>query len=135
MNRRRALLALTALVVGAGAACTKDDQPEDPAWGKQPCAHCAMLVSDKRFASQLVEGGERRYFDDVGCMVLWMEERKATGARAWVRQGDAWVSARSARFEPGARTPMDFGFEAKGDGPRGWDEVREQVLARKRGGS
>lgn len=133
MRRREALLAFAAVAVGAGAACTRDDQPEDPVWGKQPCAHCAMLVSERRFAAQLVDGGERRYFDDVGCMVLWMDERKAQGARAWVRQGDGWVVARSARFAPGARTPMDFGFEAKAEGARGWDEVREQVLA-KRGG-
>ncbi|MBL8608330.1 MAG: twin-arginine translocation signal domain-containing protein [Myxococcales bacterium] len=128
MNRRRFLGALAALA--AVGACAKADTPADPVWGKEPCAHCRMLVSDKRYAAQAAIDGERKYFDDVGCLVLWAKEHRAE--RTWVRDSasGAWVSAESARFQGGARTPMDYGFEARSDGSVGFAEVREKVLAK-----
>jgi len=92
-------------------------------------------VSERRFAAQLVtEQGDRKYFDDVGCMVLWMHEHATSPPRrSWAYDGAAgrWVDARTARYESGARTPMDFGFAARGgEGGADWNEVREKVLAR-----
>lgn len=125
---RRSLL--VALVAGAVAfACAKNDEAVDPTWGKEPCAHCAMLVSDRRYAAQAVTSGDRKYFDDIGCMVLWMASMKAPPERSWVRAADRWVDAKSARYAAGARTPMDFGFEAvTGEGGVGWEEMRERVI-------
>ena len=127
---RRAVLGL--LVASVLIGCTNTDEGVDPVWGKEPCAHCRMIVSDKRFAAQLVDNGDRRWFDDIGCMVLWIEERKAKPSRTWVRDGQTgrWTDARVARYSAGARTPMDFGFEARGDEGVGWDEMRERVLAK-----
>ncbi|MCU0684097.1 MAG: hypothetical protein MUF34_17960 [Polyangiaceae bacterium] len=94
-----------------------------------------MLVGDRRYAAQAVDGGERRFFDDVGCMASWFEGRGEEPAHAWVRDAEAarWVDVRRARFAPGAKTPMDFGFEAREGGPLGWAEVRERVRAARRG--
>ena len=126
MNRRSFLLSATALLF----ACTSTEEPADPVWGKEPCAHCAMLVGERRFAAQIGGGGERRFFDDIGCMVMWLEKRAARPSRLWVREdGERWVDARAARYQAGARTPMDFGFVAAKDGV-GWDEMRERVLAK-----
>jgi copper chaperone NosL len=132
MRRRAFLVGLSALAL---AACTKDDEPVDPVWGKEPCAHCKMLVSDKRFAAQLVTAeGDRHHFDDVGCMVLWMGEHKAAPKRFWARdaQTGQWLDARSARYASGARTPMDYGFEARAEGGVAWDEVRAAVAKKER---
>ncbi len=138
MNRRAMLFGIAALAI---AACTTSDGPTDPVWGKEPCAHCRMLVSDARYAAQVVAGGDRKYFDDVGCMVRWLEDRKAAGKsgadrngdRAWVRDATAnrWLEAERARYVRGAKTPMDFGFEACAEGGIGWDEMRDEVVARK----
>ncbi len=131
ISRRSALLALVALV-----ACRQTDAPTEPVWGKEPCAHCKMLVGDKRYAAQLVdESGEHRFFDDIGCMVLFMEGRKPA-ERVWVRESASgtWVDARTARYVQGARTPMDFGFEARADGAVAFEAVRTAVVERKRGG-
>lgn len=120
---------LAAVVLAAG--CAKSDQPADPVWGKQPCARCAMLVGDKRFAAQLVTGdGDRRYFDDVGCMVVWTKEHAGAAKRSWARdaQTGQWRDARTARFAKGARTPMDYGFETRADGDVSWTEVEAAVL-------
>jgi hypothetical protein len=131
--RRRELLLAVAVIAGsqfAVTACEKTDSPADPVWGKEPCAHCAMLVGDRWHAGQVGGDGERHFFDDIGCMVLWMEKTGARPARTWVRErGEHWVDARSARYETGAKTPMDFGFAAAADG-LGWDEMRGRLIAK-----
>ena len=133
ISRRSALaLALAAL---SAVACKQTDAAAEPVWGKEPCAHCKMLVSDKRYAAQLIdEGGDRRFFDDLGCMVLFMEARKPP-ERAWARDSvsGAWVDARTAKYVQGARTPMDFGFEARADGTIAFETMRTAVLEKKRG--
>ena len=128
MRRRAVLLGIAGLVV---LACAKVDEPVDPVWGKEPCAHCRMLVSDKRYAAQVAADGERKYFDDIGCMVSWLADKKAQ--RMWVRDASSnrWVDAKSARYVEGAKTPMDFGFEARAEGGVGWDEMRDKVNARR----
>lgn len=129
MTRRIWLLSALALV-----ACeAKTDQAVDPAWGKQPCGHCAMIVSDHATAAQLVANGDRVYFDDVGCMVAWLDERKVEPAHAWVRKGETWVDAKSARYAPGARTPMDYGFVGADTGVT-YAEMSKTVLAKVQGG-
>lgn len=132
LSRRAAGALLGAALVFA--ACTRADAPVDPVWGKEPCAHCKMLVGDRRYAAQLVDdSGERKYFDDVGCLLLWMEAHKPP-ARSWVHDAasSAWLDARTASYVPGARTPMDFGFEARASGGVAFDAAREAVLAKGR---
>ena len=93
---RRALLLCTVLFAASGAGCQKRGEPEDAVWGKQPCEHCQMLVSHRASAAQLVLDGERYYFDDLGCMIQWLDERHRT-ARAWVVAGAGWVDAGNSR--------------------------------------
>lgn len=129
MNRRLFVVLALALAL---VWCAKTDQPVEPAWGKQPCAHCSMLVSDKRFAAQLVTtGGDRRYFDDIGCMVLWANARPGAPKLEWVRDAEGrWLDAKSARYAKGARTPMDYGFEAREGGEASWSDLERSVLER-----
>lgn len=133
MTRRSALrFGVGALLV---AACASTDAAVEPVWGKQPCAHCAMVMSDKGFGAQLVsESGDRSFFDDVGCMVTLMEERNVRALHMWTRdaQTGRWLDARSARYVAGASSPMDYGFEARAEGGMGWDAMRATVLAKQR---
>lgn len=132
MQRRTMLgLLLTAVLL---AGCRGDgDRPLDPVWGKQPCEHCKMLVDDRRSAAQVVNAaGDRLYFDDVGCMVAWLDEQKSQEPRAWVRMpaGDGWLDARGARYAAGEKTPMDFGYVPSGTGDLDFNTVSQRVLAR-----
>ncbi len=129
----RAALLVLSLLAGT-SACTGADAPAEPVWSKQPCDHCAMIVGDRRYAAQVVWDGDRRFFDDVGCMVLWMEAQGASGGRGWGGEPLAgrWIDARSARYAAGAKTPMDYGFEARAEGPIGWEALHDQVSARAR---
>ena len=126
------LLAIS-LAVSLVSSCSRADDVVEPVWGKQPCAHCAMVLSDRRFGAQLLTvTGDRAYFDDVGCMVLYLEEHPGAPARSWVHdaQTGRWLDARAARYAPAAASPMDFGFEGRAEEGVGWDAMRERVLAK-----
>ena len=127
MTRRFALVLLAAVA----AACSEAVAPIEPVWGKVPCASCGMIVGDRRFAAQLLtERGDRYFYDDLGCLVHHLDEKKSTVAGMWVREaaGDRWLSARAARYaKASARTPMDFGFEARADEGVPFDAFAQQV--------
>lgn len=132
--KARFLAALLLLVVAL--ACERMDRAVDPVWGKEPCAHCSMLVGDRRYAAEAVVSGERRFFDDIGCFVLWAQAHRGGIEHAWVRDADGsgWIEASSANYVHGARTPMDFGYEAHARGDRTtatFEEMRAAVVARR----
>lgn len=110
-------------------ACATRLEPGEPVWGKEPCAHCSMLVSEKAPAAQvLLDQGQYKYFDDVGCLVLYLDSGGASPKASWVRSGEGWKRAEEARYAP-AHTPMDFGFVGAAEGVP-FDEVRRAVRAK-----
>ena len=133
MTRAATALARCAQLWAAVAllsACEDPSTPVEPVWNKQPCAHCAMVLSEPEHAAQLAtKGGPRLFFDDVGCLVAHLEQDAAarTGARAWVRRGQGWQDAFAARYQDGARTPMDFGFAPSPTGPHDFAALRRAV--------
>ena len=120
--------ALLVLIMGCASA---EPKPVEPVWGKQGCAHCLMLVTEKAPAAQaLLTDGSRRFFDDVGCLAAWLEQEQEPTKRLWVRApgGEGWVDAVTATYSTGHHTPMDFGFIADTTGVT-WAEVRASVTA------
>lgn len=129
MTRRHMMLAL--LLLGCNAA---PHGPQDPIWGKQPCSHCVMLISERAPSAQLItRSGARRFFDDVGCMAEWLEQNADDAALTWVRSadGNGWQPASSARFASDQRTPMDYGFVPAASGVD-FAAVRRAVRAKAR---
>jgi copper chaperone NosL len=126
ISRRSMLFGVIVLV-----ACRGEVGPLDPVWGKQPCDHCQMIVSQRSSAAQLLAKGERHYFDDIGCMVQWLDDHEVEH-QAWVRLGDGWVEAERALYQGGASTPMDHGYVASASGID-WRELQKRVLARAKG--
>lgn len=129
MTRVAVILAIVALSTAALAACESLDKPVDPVWNKQPCAHCHMLLGERRHAAQLVtRSGERLHFDDVGCLVEAIASDPARVERAWVQNdAGAWVEARNTRYARGAKTPMGYGFIARADGELSFDQLPAQL--------
>jgi copper chaperone NosL len=112
-------------------ACNRTAVPEDPVWDKQPCDHCKMLISDKRYAASLIDDqGRRFFFDDIGCMAAFERDKPKNKAR-WVRdeESGAWIDAGAAYYRDGASTPMDYGYSAHKAAP-GIDEVAFQQAVR-----
>lgn len=116
---RRALLALGL----AAAACTRG--PPGPApldTRHEACAQCRMIVSDARFAAQVVAPGEEpRFFDDLGCLRDWLARAgpPRAGAVAYVadHRTRGFVRAATATYTrvPALETPMGSHVVAHAD--------------------
>ena len=112
------------------AGCASEDWPEGMkpiAWDRDACVRCNMRIADHRFAAQL-RGGPKDTtfkFDDVGCLVFWLEEQRArfpwmddATTRMWVAAwespsaGEAiWLDPRQARYIA-KRSPMRYDLAA-----------------------
>lgn len=86
------------------------------------CAHCRMMVSDVRFAAQIVAPGEEPlFFDDVGCLREYLASHPShpAGAIAYVadHRTGRWVVAAEAVYTKveGLATPMSSGLVAHAD--------------------
>jgi hypothetical protein len=124
--KRRTLLVGLLLV-----CCSKSDQAVDPVWGKQPCNGCGMIVENKRTAAEiLTNDGERLFFDDPGCMVMWLESHHASRSWAMDANRGTWIDATRAHWKSGATTPMDYGWEATSAEGSSFEEMRTKVRAR-----
>jgi hypothetical protein len=91
------------------------DGPVDIVWNREPCAHCHMLVGEPAFAGEIVTtAGDVVVFDDPGCLVRYLEERKPEVHRIWFHDStrDRWLSADEVGFVAGATTPMNYGLAA-----------------------
>jgi copper chaperone NosL len=95
-----------ALVAGAVVTiCCRTSAPPPAALdtAHEPCGFCRMIVSDQRFASQIVAPYEEpRFFDDLGCLTNYLTNTPAqpNGAVAYVadHRTKAWVRAGRAVY-------------------------------------
>lgn len=100
---RTVILAILA-AVAAGTACGSNaPAPAVLDSGHDACAYCRMIVSDRRFASQIVAPLEEpKFFDDLGCLANYLKGAGSLDARTVVYVADhstlAWVPARAAVF-------------------------------------
>jgi copper chaperone NosL len=118
MRLRRLVLALAAPLVLAACATG----PEPVHWGVESCAHCQMVISDDRFAGQVVDTRGKTYkFDAIECMAAFLKDDIVAAAEVksvWVADGpDGWIEAGAATFvhSDNVRTPMGGGFSAHAD--------------------
>lgn len=118
MRTRRALRLAAFASALVATACGSGPRPIE--LGAEECAHCRMVISDGRFAAQLVTEKGRSYaFDDLGCMLNFMRAggiAGATGAQ-WVAdfEDDArWLPVEDAFYvhSEALRTPMSGGLAA-----------------------
>jgi copper chaperone NosL len=107
-----------AVLLLSAAACGGPPSPAALDTRNEMCAQCRMMVSDARYAAQIVRRGEEpRFFDDLGCLAAYLRQRPpAKGAAVFVadRRTKEWVPARSAVYArvPGLATPMASGIVA-----------------------
>ena len=114
-------LFLAVLLVACG--CSEGPPPPAPLdTANEACRHCRMMVSDARFATQLVAPGEEpMFFDDVGCLRDFLAENpdKKTGLTAYVadHRTRAWIPADRAVYTKieSLSTPMNSHLIAHAD--------------------
>lgn len=77
---------------------------------------CGMPVQHLRDSVQVsAEDGKSWFFDDVGCMALWIRNKPFMAeAKIWVytRDTEEWLDGRAAWFSRIDETPMRYGFAA-----------------------
>jgi copper chaperone NosL len=118
-RRHAAAVVATAVAALFLAACAA--APEAVHWGVEECAQCQMVISDDRYAAQVVDQRGKTYkFDAIECMTAFLNgDRLAAGDihSVWVADGrDAWVRAEDAHFvhSENIRSPMGGGLTAHG---------------------
>jgi len=78
---------------------------------------CKMLIKTIENAAQVVvPDGRTWFFDDPGCMVLWLEGKGfKEDAKLWVHTLDSkkWVDARKASYSVTEHSAMHYGFGAR----------------------
>lgn len=81
-------------------ACSQ--KPAEIYYGSDECTHCKMMITDDRFASQIVtETGKAIKFDAIECMASYASDHKSElkSAKLWVsdfsRPGN-WVEVNDA---------------------------------------
>lgn len=82
------------------AACSQE--PAEIHYGSDECVHCKMMITDDRFAAQLVtEIGKALKFDAIECLARYAGEHKSEleSAKLWVSNFNSpgsWIDAEQA---------------------------------------
>lgn len=64
---------------------SREDTPPDISLGQDPCDFCFMLINEKKFAAAIrLENGAFKRFDDIGCMIGYIEKKQARVKSLWV---------------------------------------------------
>ncbi len=79
--------------------------------------YCKMLITKERNTAQVVSPeGKTWFFDDPGCMVLWLQDKGFKNeAKLWVHSMDTdkWIDAKIASYGVKDKTEMHYGFGAR----------------------
>ena len=143
-------LLLTPLAA-ALSGCKSDNWPDGMAeikWDRDTCARCSMAISDRRFAAQLRGGPDKTVFkfDDIGCLVFWMQEKTGkypwladAATRFWVadftsksREEMRWLDPKRAHYMT-KTSPMGYNFAAVSTpmpGSLDFTDMRQHTLAK-----
>ncbi|MGI9666691.1 MAG: nitrous oxide reductase accessory protein NosL [Acidimicrobiia bacterium] len=121
MNTIRTTLIVVAIAL-LGAACGTADAsgPPEIQYGRDICVECNMIISEARFATayRLADGTDRK-FDDVGDMVVYLQETGETPTDSWVHdfETEEWIEASAAHFVPtlSVSSPMGHSIVAFSD--------------------
>lgn len=117
----RALVPSVSIVAMLTACGSSQPQPVAIDTANDTCAHCRMIVSDRRLAAEIVAAGEEpKVFDDIGCLRDYVAGHTLVPrARIFVadHRTGAWVPAAEAVYTRSAElaTPMASGILAHVD--------------------
>jgi copper chaperone NosL len=102
-------------------ACESRPRGPVPLERDDACASCRMLISERRYAAELIDNpGEVYRFDDIACMLRFAHAHgiSQSGARFYVTDyasGNSWIDAGQAHFvglKSSASSPMASGIVA-----------------------
>jgi len=98
------------------------------------CSECDMDVEDMHHVAQIItQEGITYFFDDIGCVVLWLKSHPIHNFFLYTKTKDTdeWIDAKSGWYSRTDTTPMGYGFGAyqKMDKNRiDYDQMAEYML-------
>ena len=100
------------------------------------CPQCHMYLVGKKHTAQVVDAkGRTEFFDDIGCVILWLRDQKIEpkSVTIWAFTLDThhYIDAFKAHYSLTEATPMEYGFgvyENAKEGSIGFDEMRLKML-------
>lgn len=115
----------------------KSSGPVEVKWDRDAGERCMMVLSDRFHAAQvrhkLKKGSEVFKFDDIGCAILWLEDKDwkdDDSTEFWVNdhRNGQWIDGRSAWYVDGHTTPMEYGLGAQLENTEGaFDFIQARV--------
>ncbi len=116
------LLILLAVLFFTACRDKIDTGPQAIRYGEDSCGRCGMIISDKRFAAELIDQkGEAVKFDDVGCMADYVKGGENEGTKPLAMYvtdfgTGEWIDAGKAFYllNPELKSPMGYNIAAFG---------------------
>jgi copper chaperone NosL len=95
-------------------------KPVEILYGQDSCERCKMIISEKSYSAEyIMQDGEARKFDDIGCMIHFANGEESKGDKIlakYVRDYNTgnWIDATKAYFvwSKDIITPMGYGLAA-----------------------
>jgi len=98
------------------------------------CSECNMDIEDMKYEAQITtKNGNTYFFDDIGCIVLWLKTHNPTIVKMITKTIDSnkWIDVKKAWYSRIAKSPMGYGFgayESKRDGFVNYEEMKRLML-------
>ncbi|SFV63744.1 hypothetical protein MNB_SV-3-505 [hydrothermal vent metagenome] len=100
-------------------------------------SQCKMLITKKDNTAEVIApDGKTWFFDDPGCMVLWLQHKPfKESAVLWVYTLDTkrWIDAKKAYYGVKDHTEMHYGFGAREKRTKSCIDFNEMQLRMYRG--
>ncbi len=95
------------------------------------CSECNMEVEYLKYQAQLItKDGVTYFFDDIGCVALWLKNRTSEDATIVTMTLDThnWIDVKKAWYTRTASSPMGYGMAAYEHKKEGFIPYEEMSL-------
>jgi len=119
-----------------GCSGTETDKPPIMLKGQDPCDNCFMIINETKYSASLkLENGEAKRFDDIGCMLNYLNKNKDHVKKYWVYNyaNSEPLNANEAFFIHSTKiiTPMGYGiiaFDSRLEASKYADNNKTEIL-------
>jgi copper chaperone NosL len=133
---RLAFLIIFTFIILTGCGSNSDSPPKI-VLGQDPCDNCFMIINEYKYAASLwLENGQSKRFDDIGCMIDFLNKNKNKVKAYWVNdfQTKEPLHAENAFFvdSDSIITPMGFGivaFKSKAEAEKFAEKNKAEVAS------
>jgi len=98
------------------------------------CSECNMYIDNMKYLAEIIrEDGVTYFFDDIGCVVLWLKNNSSSNMIVITKTMDTniWIDPKKAWYSKIDNEPMGYGFvsyQNKKDGFISYDEMKLLML-------